>query len=327
MFYQSPIWRYINEKIYDKPFFYLKINWQEYQAIIKQKSIFGFKLNWYQILGVQSTDVWTDLPYLRSIVLPQLPYKHGNILIQFWFTDIILSDLTNNIKKFTPEQIHAFEDLLSKQSDLLLSQGRKQSVKKNLPEADIIINTTNDIDTLWSDISSNTKNHINKADKKWVIFDTIKDQDDLDRFVQLYRWVWSNKWFGVISSDLIYKLYDYMKTTRSGEIFVVRYEGKIVGGALCIFDQQNLVYLYGGNDTTIGNIWASQYLHWQIIKYAHEHGFTTYDMLGASRMGQQDWLSNVTQFKSWFGWTKYEYLWSFDMIISPILYKIYKRFW
>lgn len=324
MLYQSSIWKKLNQDIFKKPVFDIKINDTTYQAVIKQKSLFWFMLNRYQILWVRYEDVQVGTDLLRPIIIPQLPYKSGNILIQFWFVDIIRSDYTSNIKKYTTEQISIFEQKLLSIADWLLSKWWKHSIKQNLPEADIIIDTTKDKDLLRADISSNTKNHINKAGKKGVIFDTVKDEDDLTRFVQLYRWVWNNKWFGVVSEDLIHKLYDYLTQTKSGEIFVVRYGGRLVWWALCIFDDKNLIYLYGGNDTSIGNIWASQFMHWQIMNYAKDNWFNTYDMLGASRIWKEDRLSKVTQFKAWFWWTKYDYVWSFDIVLSPLLYKIYK---
>lgn len=327
MLYQSPLWRYINKIIFKKPVFDVTINSSTYQVIIKQKQIFGRKINWYQILGVDIHKIPTDPNVLRAIICPQLPYKNWNILIQIWWVDIVHSDHTKNIKKYTPKEIAIFEDKLKTHERKLIKYWWRYSIKQNLPQANIIIDTTQDVKKLWADISSNTKNHINKAEKKWVTFDRVKNQDDLSYFKQLYIWVGNYKWFWVVADDLIDDLYVYLSENNLGDIFLVRYEDKIVGGALCLFDDQDMIYLYGGNDTTIWNIWASQYLHRNIIKYAHDKWFKNYDMLWASRIWKKDRLSNVTQFKAGFGGTKYEYLGSFDIVLSPILYRIYQWIW
>lgn len=327
MLYQSPLWHKLNKNIFQKPVFDLTINDHNYQTIIKQKSIFWYKLNRYQILWVETKDIPTDIDTLKSIIIPQLPYQSGNILIQFWFVDIIKSDYTSNIKKYTPQEILDFEQSIYDNSKALLSKWWKQSIKQNLPEADIIIDTTKDIDLIRADISSNTKNHINKATKKGIVFNTVQGDDDLQAFQDLYHHTWSNKWFWVISDKLIGDLCSYLRQTEQWDIFIVRYEDRVVWWALCLYEDNQIVYLYWGNDTSIGNIWASQFLHWNIIRHAQSNWFNSYDMLGASRIGKKDWLSSVTQFKSWFGWTKYEYLWSFDIVLSPLLYKIYKLSW
>lgn len=94
-------------------------------------------------------------------------------------------------------------------------------------------------------------------------------------------------------------LKDYLVSCEYGKLFLIKdKDNNLISGALCLRDDNRLIYLYGANDRRYGNAGLSQYLHSYIMQYTHENGIKSYDFLGVSRIGTSgDRLEKITQFK------------------------------
>ena len=156
---------------------------------------------------------------------------------------------------------------------------------------------------------------------------------NIDRFADSFENLHANRMISFMTkSNLYFLLYwdssRFLIESDQGKLFLITdQESKLISGALCLHDRENLIYLYGANDRRYGNAGISQYLHAYIIEYAHQNKIAHYDLLGASRVGTNgDWLEKITQFKSGFGGDKVEYAWSWDLPFNKFAYWIYTRF-
>jgi lipid II:glycine glycyltransferase (peptidoglycan interpeptide bridge formation enzyme) len=197
------------------------------------------------------------------------------------------------------------------------------SIVENMPEATIIIDTTQTPETLLQWISSTHQRRIKKAQKTWGKYVELWE-DEVDHAYDMRLKTSKKQWFTIPKRDHFKQLY-HLLVDWNKWFFAARKQWDEVGAfAVIVTIWDTWFYLYGWSDSSVW-VWAAQSLHWQIIQNAHRKWVKTYDLLGVSPLWKSDHhLSWVTQFKQWFGWTRIEYVWNYDYLISWWKYRLYK---
>jgi lipid II:glycine glycyltransferase (peptidoglycan interpeptide bridge formation enzyme) len=92
-----------------------------------------------------------------------------------------------------------------------------------------------------------------------------------------------------------------------------------------LYFKKYFYYLYGGSSLLHKNVMAPNLLMWEAIKMGKRLGAETFDMWGSLPPDYSDshpW-AGFTRFKEGYG-TKFIHLSaSYDLVINPVLYKIY----
>jgi lipid II:glycine glycyltransferase (peptidoglycan interpeptide bridge formation enzyme) len=333
--YQSLLRQDINRDIFQKPVFDIYFQEQRYQIICKEKKKWGVIFVRFQLLGIHS-DI---LQKSNATILKKEILKRANVFyawrlyipvyIQLWCIDILHETKVNELKLHEQDCIDEFQIIKNISNNQKEELGLKQSKKHNLPDSTIVINLNKTKEDLRADISKNTKEKIKKAEKliissKFLVLSSTIEAN-YDDFYDLYKKTGDNKWFGVVTPSMRERLKRDAIARWYSKLFIIRNEAwNLVSGAFCIQDGDVLIYLYGANDRSVGNLGISQYLHRYIIQHAKEIWLKWYDFLGASWLGlENDWLAKVTQFKMWFGGEKLEYAGSRDLVLNKLAYWVY----
>ena len=100
---------------------------------------------------------------------------------------------------------------------------------------------------------------------------------------------------------------------------------KILASAIVIFYQNKAIYLYGGSSQELKGYMAPYKLHFEIIKEAKRRDCKTYDFFGIAPNDdpKHPW-AGISRFKRQFGGEDFASLGSWDLILSPIKYKLFK---
>lgn len=133
----------------------------------------------------------------------------------------------------------------------------------------------------------------------------------------------------VIRDDIYYK--NFWKTysdSGSGKLFFAYCDKIPVAGAFVLILGQKATYKDGGSVRKKSIYGTSHALQWHIIEWLHKLGVKSYDLCGAPPAAE---INNKTHpfygiglFKTSFNKTVAEYVGLFDVIISPLSYKIWK---
>src|SRR5205085_2895165 len=90
--------------------------------------------------------------------------------------------------------------------------------------------------------------------------------------------------------------------------------------------KDTLYYPYGASSSLHRNVMASNLIMWEAIKYGKSLGLKKFDMWGA--MGpepdQNDPWFGFHRFKQGYGARHVEFIGSFDLVLSPAAYQLYK---
>jgi serine/alanine adding enzyme len=106
---------------------------------------------------------------------------------------------------------------------------------------------------------------------------------------------------------------------KSGKIFIIEYENKIIGGAVCpIYKDRIYEWYVCGLDKELKNIYPSALATWAPIEYAANNGLKYFDFMGA---GSPNADYGVREFKSQFGGELVSYG-RYIKILNPFLYKL-----
>jgi lipid II:glycine glycyltransferase (peptidoglycan interpeptide bridge formation enzyme) len=134
-----------------------------------------------------------------------------------------------------------------------------------MPKATVIIDLNQPDDQFYKNLSSNARNHYNKAIRKGLKFQ-IADEKDWDNFYNLWQQTSAEKGFHIIPKNQFDELKNFLLKTNSGNLFLAKKNDEIVSGSVCLFDNNFIIYLYGATNRIFGNIGAHQFLKIEMFK-------------------------------------------------------------
>jgi len=114
--------------------------------------------------------------------------------------------------------------------------------------------------------------------------------------------------------------YQKMLEIPGVELFVAKYENKIIAANIIVFWDKMAIYLHGASDYKYRNLMAPHLLQWEQIQEAKKRGCAEYDFWG---IDEKKW-PGVTRFKKGFGGQEIIYPGAYDLVFNRVWYLIYK---
>ena len=164
------------------------------------------------------------------------------------------------------------------------------------------------IDTTSSDVVENNLGKSRKRDIRTSLRDGAEfgEAKDLCEVLELYgllEHLYSTK---VKTPLFSYEFFEKLFSSSWGKIFVVRYEGRIVGGTVCVCGKDTVYEWFAcGEDGISKSVFPSTLATYAGIKYAADNAFFRFDMMGAGSPGDGGY--GVRDFKAKFGGELVEY--------------------
>ncbi len=143
---------------------------------------------------------------------------------------------------------------------------------------------------------------------------------DLVDYYKLLEDLYKNK----VKTPLFpFEFFEKLIQLPHGKLFVVKYEGKVIGGSVCVVLDGRILYEWFvcGLDGKAKNIFPSTVATWAAIQYAAQNGMSRFDMMGAGKPGDD---YGVREFKSKFGGELVEHG-RFIIVFDKLLYTIGKK--
>lgn len=149
---------------------------------------------------------------------------------------------------------------------------------------------------------------------------TIGEAESLDEVKALYGILESLYATKVKTPLFPFEFFEKLYAEQWGRIFVVRFEGRIVGGTVCVCGGDTMYEWFAcGEDGISKSVFPSTLATYAGIKYAAENGYKRFDMMGAGAPGDGGY--GVRDFKAKFGGELVEHG-RFKYVIDPFLYKL-----
>lgn len=201
------------------------------------------------------------------------------------------------------------------------------------PPRTIIVNISDDEETILSRMKQKTRYNIRLAEKKGV---TIRGWDDLESFHKMMLVTGGRDGFGVHSYEYYKRAYELMHLKQMCEILLAEYEGKPLAALFVVRNGNRAYYLYGASTDEERNRMPTYLLQWEAMKWAKARGCEEYDLWGvpdedestleANFEKRHDGLWGVYRFKRGFGGELKRAAQAMDRVYNPLLYWAYLRF-
>ena len=192
--------------------------------------------------------------------------------------------------------------------------GFQKSQKEVQPQKTIIFDITKPEDELLAQMHEKTRYNIRLSARKGVKIQNLKTQNS-DIFWHLLQKTSERDRFSTHTREY----YERLLALPMAQLFAAEYRGEIIAANIVMFHEGRATYLHGASDYQYRNLMAPYLLHWEIIRYAKEHGCTEYDLWG---IDEKKW-PGVTRFKRGFGGREIEYIGSYDYVFQSMWYKLY----
>jgi peptidoglycan pentaglycine glycine transferase (the first glycine) len=194
-----------------------------------------------------------------------------------------------------------------------------------------------DSDKLLQKMHQKTRYNIRLAERKGVKFkfyDTDSDLGDFDRLLRATAKrekikVYKKDYYTVlmIATRLVTKPKAQLsKSEVRGILGLASYQGRVIVAGLWLGFGNNLTYLHGGSSREHRQVMAPNWLHWQIMQWGHDKGYSYYDWWGIEsneklKMKNEKSLAGVTRFKKGFGGQAFTYANTHDFVFSQKKFK------
>jgi lipid II:glycine glycyltransferase (peptidoglycan interpeptide bridge formation enzyme) len=106
-------------------------------------------------------------------------------------------------------------------------------------------------------------------------------------------------------------------------VLVAEYEGQIIAGAFITLFGHSAIYIHGGSSDKNKQVMAPYLLHWEAMKRVKARGIYNYDLGGVTSDPNHPW-AGISRFKRGFGGFEVRYPGTYDQVLSPLWYNVYK---
>jgi len=194
-----------------------------------------------------------------------------------------------------------------------------------------ILDLTKSEEDLLKNMHPKTRYNIKIAKKHNVEVKEDNSQKAFERYWELTQnttkrqkfYAHTKKYHTLQWETLSHKITDNNLTSH---LFTAVYQGKILTTMLFFVFHDTLYYPYGASSNESRNVMHSTLTMWEAILWGKKHGFKAIDMWGALGPNpniNDPWIGFHT-FKERFNPKHVEHIGSYDLIINPLLYQLYK---
>ena len=201
------------------------------------------------------------------------------------------------------------------------------------PPRTILVDISEDEETILSRMKQKTRYNIRLAEKKGV---TVRAWDDIESFHKMMLVTGGRDGFGVHSYEYYKRAYELMHSKQMCEILVAKYGDNPLAALFIARNGNRAYYLYGASTDEERNRMPAYLLQWEAMKWAKAQGCEEYDLWGvpdedeatleANFETRSNGLWGVYRFKRGFGGKLKRAAQAMDRVYHPLFYWAYLRF-
>ena len=184
-----------------------------------------------------------------------------------------------------------------------------------------VLDLTKSEDELVRAMHPKTRYNIRLAQKHGV---TIQEEENIETFLKLNNETLKRQRF-YAHNDLYYeRMWKYLHPDIA-RLFTARYKDQILAAWIIFVWRDTIYYPYGASSREHRQVMAPHLLLWDIARWGKKKGYKNFDLWGA--LGREpdpkDPWYGFHRFKEGFNPTLVECIGSYDLILKPILYRLY----
>lgn len=187
------------------------------------------------------------------------------------------------------------------------------------------VDLTQSTEEILKRMKKNTRYSIRHAEQAGVTAVEMSNDEGFSIFSDLYFSTTDRQKYHGHTRKYHKTIWNILSKAGIARIFVALYQGKPHAAYEIFFWHDRAYYPYSGSASTDRHIPATQYLMWYVIQQAKEAGAKTLDLWGSlpEKYDKEHPWAGFTLFKSGFGTRFVQMTPSHDLVVFPILYRLY----
>lgn len=132
-------------------------------------------------------------------------------------------------------------------------------------------------------ISASRKRQIARGLKNGAVMDVVRNRADLESFFGMLRKYYASKIHRYLPDLRFFiSLLEHPSYRKMGQVFVIRYKDKIIGGSVCLFSQDTAYLLFSaGMRKSYPLLYPGILAVWDAMVYARKQGFRHFEFIEA----------------------------------------------
>jgi lipid II:glycine glycyltransferase (peptidoglycan interpeptide bridge formation enzyme) len=209
--------------------------------------------------------------------------------------------------------------------------GLRASVHPLFTKYTFLLDLTKSEEELLQNMHSKTRYNIRVAQKHDVIVTEDNSKEAFEAYIQLTHETTTRQRFYAHSESYHRQQWEILPHTHEKEkltshLLTAKYNQKILTAWIVFMFHDTLYYPYGASTNKHREVMANNLIMWEAIRFGKKHGLKSFDMWGAADVEQPEPSHpyyGFHRFKQGYGATYTEFVGSYDLVIHPLLYKLY----
>jgi peptidoglycan pentaglycine glycine transferase (the first glycine) len=227
------------------------------------------------------------------------------------------------------------EPLNNEAAARLAMLGKLRATDSYQPKQTVVIDLSLSEEELLANMKSKHRYNIRLAEKHEVTVELIHENaaEHFDRFWGLLTATAGRHDFKTHARGYYKKMIETLASKGMAHLGFARLGSEDLATVLLLTHDKTITYLHGGSAASHKDVMAPFTLHWEIMKWAKSHNFKAYDLWGTNAVHTEDGgfearknhpSNGTTRFKLGFGGEVIQYPGSFDLVLKPIPYTLYR---
>lgn len=188
-----------------------------------------------------------------------------------------------------------------------------------------ILDLTKTESDLLKEMHSKTRYNLRVAQKHNVTVHEDNSDTAFDAYLALNAETTARQGFYAHNKTYHQTMWTIMHKAGIAHLFTAVYEGKVLAAWIIFCWNKTIYYPYGTSSREHREVMAPTLMLWEIARWGKERGYTSFDLWGAlgEHPDPKDPWFGFHRFKQGFNPALVRFAGSFDLVINPLLYKLY----
>lgn len=188
-----------------------------------------------------------------------------------------------------------------------------------------VLDLTKTEEELLKTMQPKTRYNIKIAQKRGVIISQDDSSEAFDTYLSLSKETTRRQGFYAHSETYHRRMWKVLHPAGIAKLFTATYQKTILAAWVVFVWEKTIYYPYGASSRENREVMAPTLLLWEIARWGKNHGYKTFDLWGAlgPNADERDPWYGFHRFKQGFNPQLVELIGSYDLILHPILYRIY----
>lgn len=262
--------------------------------------------------------------------LPKLPWTIG-----YWPKGILPS--LEMVKAVAEEAKRQKAALVKLEPNVLVASGQTELelLHRNFPlrpgrplftRYSLWLDLTKSDNELFSSMHPKTRYNTRLAQRKGVKISRDNSPQAFEEYWRLTEETSRRQGFYAHNRRYHQLLWETLIPAGIAHLFTATYEGKVLTAWIVFKLNKTLYYPYGASTREDRQVFASNLMMWEVIKWGKKEGCELFDMWGSpgpDPKPSDDWYG-FHRFKLGYGAKVVEFVGTYDLVVNPLLYPLYR---